>query len=133
MLSYTFNVIQACVSGIGVLNHNKWGKHCKNNNYCMFYFFFSSITFVFNLFCYIGELPYNASVKGQSRYPLINITDIPSYVTTYDGHDVKPIENTSGNRLSAEPRESANRKREEAGHHGVALPFMSRVKPYMFG
>lgn len=57
----------------------------------------------------------NACVRRLSRNPSINITDIPSDVTTHDRRGLYPIGHASGNRLSAERRASANGKRRKAG------------------
>lgn len=66
----------------------------------------------------------NACVRGQSRHPLINITDIPSGVTTHDRRGPQPIEHAPGNRLPPERRALANGKGVEAGLLPVPLPFL---------
>lgn len=59
------------------------GEHGKNKtkqkSADISYFILLSVRFVFILFYLYSILfQYYAIVKGQSRYPLINITDIPS-------------------------------------------------------
>lgn len=128
-----------CDCNAGVLNHRlcrfskvKRGK--ISADICLTVLIYEICVHSVLLSCFhCSLLKTYAIVKGQSRYPLINITSIPPYITTCDGHDLRPIERTSGNRLSAEPRDSANRKKGEAGLGAVALPFTFCVKRYMFG